>query len=43
MKKLIALAGIVIVLSLNACGSYEDCRGVYSEQDMPAAQTEIPG
>jgi len=43
MKKILAIAGIIVIFTLNACGSYEDCRGTYSQDHSPQVeQQELP-
>ncbi|NPA42519.1 MAG: hypothetical protein GXO27_00610 [Chlorobi bacterium] len=37
MKKLAAIAGIITVFTLSACGSYQDCRGTYADHSQKPA------
>ncbi len=42
MKKIIAVIGVIALFTLNACGSYEDCRSADIQKKQPQTERHIP-
>jgi len=42
MKKLLAIIGIIVMITLQACGSYEDCRTGATDDTTPATEQTVP-
>jgi predicted SPOUT superfamily RNA methylase MTH1 len=42
MKRIAAIFGIIAILTLNSCGSYEDCRSAEIQKNQPQTEQSIP-